>query len=172
MLIGGAAGTCAANKISGSVSLTGNTAGVSLVNATVSGSVSISGNSGGVVFTGDKLSSSVSVANNTGGLNFATNTISGAVTINSNSGGVAVVDNKVSGSATITNNTGGFTFSGNTDQRDGDAQGQQLAEVYGSGTAGRATMPSRVRIASASPASSSEAKPVTTLACSVRPSSY
>ena len=55
--LGGPPGSgCAGNKISSSVTLSGNTAGVTAVGNTISGSVTVSSNKGGVLFSGNKVS--------------------------------------------------------------------------------------------------------------------
>jgi hypothetical protein len=60
-----AIGTCANNKIGGSVSIIGNTGGLTYQNNVVSGSLTITNNTGGVhILSGNKTSGSVTVNNN------------------------------------------------------------------------------------------------------------
>jgi hypothetical protein len=91
----GAATGCAKNSLSGSVTLTSNTKGVTLVGNSISGSVTATSNSGGATVVSG-------------------NTVSQSMTVNGNTGGITVTNNKISKSLTVTNNRGGFTISGNT----------------------------------------------------------
>ena len=129
----GSASGCAADKLQGSVTLSGNAAGVSLVGDTITGSLSATGNSGGftyannteggsvtltsnsgsLVFTGNKVTGSFNATSNAGGETFSANTIGGSVSVTSNTGGVTFTNNTIGGSLSIQNNKGGFTFSGN-----------------------------------------------------------
>ena len=60
-----AIGTCGKNKIGGSVSITGNTGGLTYQNNVVSGSLSITNNTGGVhILSGNETSGSVTIKNN------------------------------------------------------------------------------------------------------------
>lgn len=60
-----AIGTCGQNSITGSVSLTNNSGGVTYQNNIVAGSLTISGNSGGTVTTpGNQTSGKVTIKNN------------------------------------------------------------------------------------------------------------
>jgi hypothetical protein len=59
-------GTCGTNTITGNVSLTGNTGGLTYQNNTVTGSLTITGNTGGFHYlTGNKTTGKVTINNNT-----------------------------------------------------------------------------------------------------------
>jgi hypothetical protein len=61
-----ALGTCGKNKIGGSVSITGNTGGLTYQDNLVSGSLTITNNTGGVhILSGNKTTGSVAIKNNT-----------------------------------------------------------------------------------------------------------
>ena len=124
---------CAADKLSSTLTLTNNTAGVTVVGDTVTGGLNATGNSGGFVFTNNKEGGSATVSSNsgvifngntvTGGLTaasnagsatFSANTFGGSISVTSTTGGLAFTNNKVGGSLSIQNNKGGFTYSGNT----------------------------------------------------------
>jgi hypothetical protein len=104
--LGGPSGSgCAPDKISASVSLSANTAGVTVFGDTISGSVSVASNKGGVLFSANKVSASISVTGNSGGVTFTNNTVSGSVSITNNTGGFTFSGNTISGTVTLKNNT-------------------------------------------------------------------
>ncbi|HST14610.1 MAG TPA: hypothetical protein VLJ44_07155, partial [Gaiellaceae bacterium] len=109
----GAASGCAKNTISGSVTLTSNAKGVTLVGNTISGSVTLSSNAGGLAVSGNTVSGSVTVSSNAGGTVVSGNKVSQSMTITGNKGGITVTVNKITKSLTVTNNKGGYTISGN-----------------------------------------------------------
>ena len=130
----GSSSGCAADKLSSTLTLSNNTAGVTVVGDTVTGGLNATGNSGGFVFTNNKEAGSATVSSNSGGVTFNGNTVAGGLTAASNAGGatfnantfggsvsvttttggLTFTNNKVGGSLSLQNNKGGFTYSGNT----------------------------------------------------------
>jgi Acetyl xylan esterase (AXE1) len=74
--LGNGAG-CAGNSSSGTVVLTGNTGGVSMVGNTVKGSVKVTGNSGGATVTGNTIAKNLTVTGNSGTVVDTPNSVGG-----------------------------------------------------------------------------------------------
>ena len=81
---------------------------------TIGGSVSVAGNSGGVSLQSSHITGSLSVSDNADGTVISANTITGSASVESNTGGCTFTNNTVFGSLAITGNTGPFIYSGNT----------------------------------------------------------
>jgi Putative Ig domain len=80
VLLGGTSGTpCPANAITGLVTLTGDTGGVTLDGATISGPAHITGNAGPVTVIGNTISGPASITGNTGGTVVAGNSVNGSL---------------------------------------------------------------------------------------------
>jgi len=105
VLLGGASGTpCPADTITGLVTLTADSGGVTLGRATISGPAHITGNTGPVIVTG--------------------NTISGPASITGNSGGTVVAGNSVNGSLSCSADTPAPAHGGTPNTSNGPATGQ------------------------------------------------
>jgi hypothetical protein len=105
VLLGEASGTpCPADTITGLVTLTGGSGGVTLGGATISGPAHITGNTGPVIVTG--------------------NTISGPASITGNSGGTMVAGNSVNGSLSCSANTPAPAHGGKPNTSNGPSTGQ------------------------------------------------
>jgi hypothetical protein len=85
VLLGGTSGTpCAADTITGLVTLTGDTGGVTLDGATISGPARITGNAGPVTVIGNTISGPASITGNTGGTVVAGNSVNGSLSCSGN----------------------------------------------------------------------------------------
>jgi Putative Ig domain len=85
VLLGGTSGTpCAADTITGLVTLTGDTGGVTLDGATISGPARITGNAGPVTVIGNTISGPASITGNTGGTVVAGNSVNGSLSCSAN----------------------------------------------------------------------------------------
>lgn len=86
VLLGGASGTpCPADTITGLVTVTDGTGGVTLDGATISGPAHIIGNAGPVTVTGNTISGPTSITGNTGGTLVAGNSVNGSLSCSGNS---------------------------------------------------------------------------------------
>jgi hypothetical protein len=79
----GNGGSCAGSILVGPVSLTGNTAGVSLVGDGIGGPTAITGNAGGVTVDNDAIAGSLTVTGNTGTITVSGNNVQGPSNIQS-----------------------------------------------------------------------------------------
>ena len=105
VLVGGVSGTsCPADTITGLITLTGDSGGVTLGGATISGPAHITGNAGPVIVTG--------------------NTISGPASISGNTGSTVVAGNSVNGSLSCSANTPAPAHRGKANTSNGPATGQ------------------------------------------------
>jgi hypothetical protein len=82
VLLGGT--PCAADTITGLVTLTGDTGGVTLDGATISGPARITGNAGPVTVIGNTISGPASITGNTGGTVVAGNSVNGSLSCSGN----------------------------------------------------------------------------------------
>jgi hypothetical protein len=105
---------CAASKISSALTLTADTGGSRVVDATISGPLTLSGDSGGATLNGNTVASALTVQFSTGGVTADGNAVSGPFTLESNSGGVTADSNSSIQSFTIQSNTGGITILSNS----------------------------------------------------------
>jgi hypothetical protein len=111
--------TACSTKVTGSVSVTGSTGpavlgGQGCAGDTIGGSLTASGNTAGVSAVGDTVTGSLNISGNSGGETITGNSVTGNATVHANTGGVTFTGNTIGGSLVITNNTGGFVYSGNT----------------------------------------------------------
>jgi Putative Ig domain len=105
VLFGRANGTpCAADKVTGQVTLTGDVGGVTLGGATVSGPVYVTGDSGRVIVSA--------------------NTIGGPASVTENRGSILVAGNSVNGALSCSGNDPAPTEGGKTNTSNGPATGQ------------------------------------------------
>jgi alpha-tubulin suppressor-like RCC1 family protein len=98
VVLGDGTSSCLGSNATGAVTLTGNTAGVSLQKAQNAGAVSITSNSGGVIMENCAQSGAVAVQNNTGGTTVVSNSIKGGLTVSGNAAPVVDRPNTVNGS--------------------------------------------------------------------------
>jgi hypothetical protein len=100
--------TIAGTHFSGPVAVTGTTGTISMSDATVDGPLQLATNSGGITLTGSTIKGPLTVSQNTNGaVVISGNTVAGPVSVNANAGSVApvVAANTVSGSLGCTANT-------------------------------------------------------------------
>jgi len=109
VVIGDGAG-CSASKISSALTLTADSGGSEVVNATVSGPLTLSGDSGGETLSGNTVTNALTVQLSSGGVTANSNTVSGPFTLETNAGGVTANSNSSTQSFTIQSNTGGVTI--------------------------------------------------------------
>ena len=85
VLLGGPAGTpCGADTVTGLVTLTSNTGGVTLGGATISGPAHVASNGGRVTVSGSTIGGPASITGNTGGTLVAGNSVNGALSCSGN----------------------------------------------------------------------------------------
>jgi hypothetical protein len=97
VVMGDGTSSCLGDTIVGLVTLTGNTAGVSLQKAEMLAGLSINSNAGGVTMTNCQAIALVSVQKNTGGTTVTSNSILGALTVTQNAAPVVDRPNTVIG---------------------------------------------------------------------------
>jgi alpha-tubulin suppressor-like RCC1 family protein len=97
VILGDGTSSCLGDEIAGLVTLTGNTAGVSLQKADMLAAVSITSNSGGVSVKNCDAIAVVAVKSNTGGTTVTSNTMLGALTVTGNAAPVVDRPNSVLG---------------------------------------------------------------------------
>ena len=95
VVMGDGTTSCLGDEIAGLVTLTGNTAGVSLQKADMLAAVSITSNAGGVKVENNEAIALVAVKNNTGGTTVVNNTMLGALTVTGNAAPVVDRPNTV-----------------------------------------------------------------------------
>ena len=101
VVMGDGTTSCLGDEIAGLVTLTGNTAGVSLQKADMLAAVSITSNAGGVKVENCDAIALVSVKNNTGGTTVVSNSMLGALTVTGNAAPVVDRPNSVWGVAQL-----------------------------------------------------------------------
>jgi hypothetical protein len=101
VVFGDGTSSCLGSAIVGSLSLSSNTAGVSVQKAIAAGSLSIQSNSGGVTFSNSAWVGAVSVKQNSGGATVTGNGVLGSLTVTGNTGSVVDRPNTVIGSANL-----------------------------------------------------------------------
>ncbi len=101
VVLGDGTTSCLGDEIVGLVTVTGNTAGVSLQKAQMLAAVSITSNSGGVTVINNQAIALVAVKNNTGGTTVKSNAILGSLTVTGNSPPVVDRPNTVIGFQTL-----------------------------------------------------------------------
>ena len=101
VVLGDGTSSCLGDEIAGLVTLTGNTAGVSLQKADMLAAVSITSNGGGVSVKNNDAIALVGVKDNTGGTTVTSNTMLGALTVSGNAAPVVDRPNTVFGLAQL-----------------------------------------------------------------------
>ncbi|HSZ37555.1 MAG TPA: hypothetical protein VK773_10730, partial [Acidimicrobiales bacterium] len=101
LVIGNGTSSCHGSNLTGAVSLTSNTAGVTVEQASEVGSFTMNSNSGGVALLGSSVTGSVAVEKNSGGATVESNSIVGSLTVTGNTGTVVDRPNSVVGSTTL-----------------------------------------------------------------------
>ena len=101
LIIGDGTSSCNGSNFAGAVSLTSNTAGVTVDQALLVGTLTMSSNSGGVSLLHSGAVGSVAVERNSGGATVDSNAIVGSLTVTGNTGTVVDRPNTVVGSATL-----------------------------------------------------------------------
>ena len=101
VVIGNGTSSCSGSNVAGVVSLTSNTAGVTVEEAAAVGSVTMNSNSGGVSFVRSIVVGVVAVEKNSGGATVDSNAIVGSLTVTGNTGTVVDRPNAVVGATTL-----------------------------------------------------------------------
>ncbi|HEX4126751.1 MAG TPA: MBG domain-containing protein [Acidimicrobiales bacterium] len=101
LIIGNGTSSCHGSNLTGAVSLTSNTAGVTVEQASAVGSVTMNSNSGGVSLLASSVTGQVAVEKNSGGATVDSNSIVGSLNVTGNTGTVVDRPNTVVGSTTL-----------------------------------------------------------------------
>ena len=101
LIIGNGTSSCNGSNFAGAVSLTSNTAGVTVDQALLVGILTMNSNSGGVSLLNSAAVGAVAVEKNSGGATVDSNSIVGSLTVTGNTGTVVDRPNTVVGSTTL-----------------------------------------------------------------------
>jgi hypothetical protein len=100
VFLGNGTSSCGGSNLSG-VSLTSNTAGVTVEQAVATGGLTLNSNSGGVTLVNSSLKGAVAVEQNSGGATVDSNSITGSLTVTGNTGTVVDRPNSVTGTTIL-----------------------------------------------------------------------
>jgi len=101
LIIGNGTSSCHGSNLTGAVSLTSNTAGVRVEQASAVGSLTMNSNSGGVTLVDSSVTGAVAVEKNSGGATVDSNSVVGSPTVTGNTGTVVDRPNTVAGLTTL-----------------------------------------------------------------------